>query len=189
MDSTTPMSHDGAPVPDRRPIIGAFDEQVMAHTRTRTHRRPRGPAKLSLSMTSMIDVVFLLLIYFLVATDFRLGEEVYRLDLPDRTGAGSPDPFELDNEPLRISVMSTGLSASMYRLTIEGPYPQPESFEKLFEFLDQTMVGRVESGALFEADHPIIIQPSRSTRWEHAIEAFNAAARARYTNVTFAKPA
>jgi hypothetical protein len=41
---------------------------------------------------------------------------------------------------------------------------------------------------MFPADHPIIVQPARATRWEHAMEAFNAAARARYSNVTFAKP-
>ena len=31
----------------------------------------------------MIDVVFQLLIYFLVATNFALGEQVFRLDLPN----------------------------------------------------------------------------------------------------------
>jgi hypothetical protein len=44
-------------------------------------------------------------------------------------------------------------------------------------------------GGMFEADHPIIIEPTATTRWEHAMEAFNAAVRARYTNVTFAPPA
>ena len=38
-------------------------------------------------ITPMIDVVFQLLIYFLVATNFALGEQVFRLDLPDRSGA------------------------------------------------------------------------------------------------------
>jgi biopolymer transport protein ExbD len=114
-------------------------ELVIEHVRVR-QRRGRASASLALNMTSIIDVVFLLLIYFLVATDFRLGEEVYRMDLPAREGVSQRDPFELDDEPLRIAVMSTGLA------------------------------------------------PERSTRWEHAIEAFNTAARARYTNVTLAKP-
>ena len=50
-------------------------------------------------------------------------------------------------------------------------------------------VFRTSVGGLFEADHPIIIEPTGTTRWEHAMEAFNAAVRARYTNVTFAPPA
>ena len=38
-------------------------------------------------------------------------------------------------------------------------------------------------------EHPIIIEPARTAKWEHAVRAFNAAALARYTNVQFAKPA
>jgi hypothetical protein len=51
------------------------------------HRPPRrrfGGSGLSLNLTAMIDVVFLLLVYFMVGTEFKLGEEVFRLDLPDR---------------------------------------------------------------------------------------------------------
>lgn len=156
----------------------------------RRRRRQRMPA-ISLSMTAMIDVVFLLLIYFMVATDFRMGEGMFRVEVPAREGAGAPDPFRLDDEPLRIIVHSTGLGPAMYTLRLDGPYPQPRTFDDLHEFLASTQVN-VENvasrGALFRPEHPIIIQPSRSTRWEHAIEAFNAAARARYSNITFAKP-
>jgi biopolymer transport protein ExbD len=170
----------------------AVEGAVIEHRRTR-QRHARGPAKISLAMTSMIDVVFLLLIYFLVATDFRMGEELYRMDLPNRDDAGSgADPFTLDDQPLRILVNSTGLGPDMYQLRIDGPYPQPPDFESLHAFLQQKQVNpenaSIGSGAMFESDHPVVIQPTKATRWEHAMEAFNAAARARYTNVTFAKP-
>lgn len=178
------------PMHAANPLFGP-DEPLIGHRRVR-HRNHRGPAKISLAMTSMIDVVFLLLIYFLVATDFRMGEELYRMDLPNREGAGTGDPFALDDQPLRILVSSTGLGADMYQLRLDGPYPQPRDFESLFEFLRQKQVNpenaSIGSGALFEPDHPVIVQPTRSTRWEHAMEAFNAAARARYSNVTFAQP-
>ena len=151
---------------------------------------------LSLSMTAMIDVVFLLLIYFMVGTDFRMGERVFRMDVPSREGAGTVvDPFRLDDEPLRIAVQSTGVGDDMYRLRLDGPYPQPDTFEALFEFLSTRQVSETSGaggpgspGALFRPEHPIIIQPTRHTRWDHAVQAFNAAARARFTNVTFSKP-
>jgi len=155
-------------------------------------RRGRRRARLAVNLTSLIDVTFLLLIYFMVATSMNAAEEVYRMDLPNREGLSARDPFKLDEEPLRIAVTSIGLGADMYRLKIEGPYPQPANFQELRAFLQSKQVNEVNmsagGGGLFAPDHPIIIQPSPATRWEHAIEAFNAAARAHYTNVTFAKP-
>ena len=80
----------------------------------------------------MIDVTFLLLTYFIVATQFKQGEEVYRLDLPDRRGeASARDPFELDEEPLRIRVATSGIAPNEYRIQVAGPYPHPRTFAEL----------------------------------------------------------
>jgi biopolymer transport protein ExbD len=132
----------------------------------------------------MIDVTFLLLVYFLAATEFKLGEEVYRLDLPRR---GAADPFALPREPLRIVVASTAGDTG-YLLRLSGAAETPRTFQELFEFLRQARRTDGLDG-LFEPDHPILIEPASTARWEHAMEAFNAAARARYTNVTFAPAA
>ena len=77
-------------------------------------RRRRAATQIGLNLTSMIDVVFLLLVYFMVATDFKKAEEVYRLDLPERVEGVSADPFELDDEPLRIIVRSSGSSEDIW---------------------------------------------------------------------------
>jgi biopolymer transport protein ExbD len=154
------------------------------HTRGPRARRRRQQARLGLNLTSMIDVVFLLLVYFMAATEFKLGEEIFRLDLPRR---GAPaDPFVLPREPLRIVLVSSG---PVCLIRLPGPYAQPENFQELLGFLRENRRAVGVVGGLFEADHPIIIEPTGTTRWEHAMEAFNAAVRARYTNVTFAPPA
>jgi hypothetical protein len=75
------------------------------------------------------------------------------------------------------------------RIRLPGPYAQPAGFQELHGFLVENLRTSGAVGGLFEADHPIIIEPTGTTRWEHAMEAFNAAVRARYTNVTFAPPA
>ncbi len=142
----------------------------------------RQPTRLSLNLTAMIDVVFLLLIYFLVATEFKLGEEMYRLDLPQRSLRA--DPFELPRDPLRIAVASMGSGAG-YLIRVEGAAAQPANFQELFVFLARNQRSTAAVGGLFEPDHPIIIEPGAATRWEHAVEAFNAAVRARYSNVKF----
>ncbi len=142
----------------------------------------RRPARLSLNLTAMIDVVFLLLIYFMVATEFKLGEEIYRLDLPRRSLQA--DPFELPRDPLRIAVASTGSGAG-YLIRVEEAAAQLANFQELFVFLARNQRSAAAVGGLFDPDHPIIIEPGAATRWEHAVEAFNAAVRARYTNVKF----
>lgn len=152
----------------------------------RPHRSRRRGARLGLNLTSMIDVVFLLLVYFMAATEFKLGEEIYKLDLPQRTAA---DPFELPRDPLRVAVTTVGGNEYVLRLT--GPQtagPRPATFEALFEFLDGRRRSDRAAGGVFEADHPIIVAPTARTSWEHSMGAFNAAVRARYTNVTFAEP-
>lgn len=159
--------------------------EYIAPATSRARRRRERPS-IGLNLTSMIDVTFLLLVYFMVATEFKLGEEVYRLDLPER-GASSAqmDPFDLDEEPLRIRVESTFVA---YRIALEGPYRQPGTFEELYDFLAQRRITDAGPGGLFAPDHPIIIEPTRTTTWQHTLDTFNAAARARYTNVTLAAP-
>lgn len=174
------------------PFDGAFqlraEDEIIAHTRI-GQRRGRENARISLNLVAMIDVVFLLLIYFLTVTDFKLGEEIYRMDLPQRQpSAQLADPFELDEDPLRIFIDSAGGDYDQYVISLSGPYESPATFEDLYDFLHQKQISEVTTGGFFAANHPIIVQPERNVRWEHAIEAFNAAAKARYTNVTFSKP-
>lgn len=159
------------------------DEDVIEH-RSLRDRRGRQRGRVSLNLTAMIDVVFLLLVYFMVATEFKTGEEVYRLDLPQNLQSSQQrDPFELDEQPLRITVSSVGLGVNDYRIRLEGPYTQPRTFDELSEFLRPDS----DTGKLFQPDHPIIIEPTSTTRWEHAMEAFNCAASQRYTNIIFAQ--
>ncbi len=176
-----------SPPSQPQPFFGS-GETLIEHTRLR-QRRGRDRPRIGLNLVAMIDVVFLLLMYFMTVTDFKLGEEIYRLDLPQRQPAAQVlDPFQLDEEPLRITVRSSQLGNDGYSIELSGPYRPPATFEDLFHFLDERRISVHAPGGLFAPDHPIIVEPMRATRWEHAMEAFNAAARARYTNLTFAKP-
>ena len=149
-------------------------------TVSRTSRRP---ARIGFNLTAMIDVVFLLLVYFMCTTQFKRSEELYRLDLPQR--GRQANPFQLPQEPLRISVASAGRG---YTLRLSGANARPATFEDLYVFLDENRITESAPGGLYEADYPIIIEPGATTRWEHTMDAFNAAARARYTNINFAQP-
>src|SRR5262245_54371752 len=104
---------------DESPAIAAAD-----HTWTRP-RRARQRPRLVVNLTSLIDVTFLLLVFFMVATTMSAGEQAYRMDLPERSRAlHAGDPFTLDQEPLRIVVSSGARSLEGefddYQLQIDG---------------------------------------------------------------------
>ena len=152
-------------------------------------RRERGTTSIGLNLTSMIDVVFLLLVYFLVATDFTQSEEIYRLDLPERTDGLSIDPFELDDEPVRIFVRGIGGFDGDYRLQVDGAgADEISSFDSLYDFLSARRLDGL-GGGLFAADHPVLVVPTPQTPWSYAVGAFNAAVRAGYVNITFEESA
>ena len=147
-------------------------------------RRDRSAPSIGLNLTSMIDVVFLLLVYFLVATDFKQSEEIYRLDLPERREGMAIDPFELDDEPLRILVRTYGGAGDDYRFQIEGARGEVRDFESLYEFLAGRRIDGM-GGGVFAEDHPVLVVPSSDTSWAFAVGAFNAAVRAGSINITF----
>ena len=142
--------------------------------------------RIGVNLTPMIDVVFQLLIYFLLATNFALGEQVFRLDLPDRGSGEVQDPFEIPEEPLRILVSSNGVNGESIGLKILGPYPQPDSLKSLEQFLIESRASA--GGGFFLEDHPVDIVPEETTHWEHVVDVFNAAIRAGYLKVRFSDP-
>ena len=53
--------------------------------------------------------------------------------------------------------------------------------------LAERRIDPLQSSGLFMPDHPVVIEPTATTSWQHALSAFNAAARAHYTNITLGK--
>ncbi|MEZ6090114.1 MAG: biopolymer transporter ExbD [Pirellulaceae bacterium] len=69
--------------------------------------------EIELSMTSMIDVVFLLLIFFMVTTSFRKTER--ELDPAVKSQQSSGQSSENNFEPVIVEVLVAG-SATVYRI-------------------------------------------------------------------------
>lgn len=140
--------------------------------------RRRASVPIGLNIASMIDVVFLLLIYFMVATDFSPAEESFRMDLPDRS-IGS-EAFTLKDQPLQIEVLTAGSrSRPIYAITGWGtPTGSVDTLR------GQLVRLRGEHGAAyFTNDHPVEVLVSPAVAWAAAVDAFNAAVTAGFTHV------
>ena len=133
----------------------------------------------------MIDVVFLLLIYFMVATDFRAGEEVFRLDLPQRQEEAHAELFDLAEEPLvvRMVVRSDGPG---YELQLDGNWPVIGDAPSLGDWLrENRMEGPLStSNGLFTSSHPIIVVAASGCSWRNVVGVFNAVVGAGYDAVS-----
>ena len=98
----------------------------------------------ALSITPLIDVVFLLLIFFLVATRFSEEERQLELSLPDATEAL---PAAIQPNEIVINITADG------RYYIDGKFRQTEQVEQILRRaqtnnpLTQTVVIRADKGA------------------------------------------
>ncbi len=156
------------------------------HHRSARKRHGRDKPNMQPNLSAMIDVIFLLLIYFVVTANFTPDEGVLTAKLPQGTGSPTQD-MTPPQRPLNIVLIPAGETEC--RIRIEG-YPQaPTGFTELASLLTQLQYDPdrgLRSGA-FKPDSPVVIKPEAGVRWQHVTNAFNAAVRARYTNINFAQ--
>ena len=117
-----------------------------------------------LNLTSMIDVVFLLIIFFMVATTFANIEKEMDLNLPE---AVSGRQEELETDEIVINVMADG------RMKVGDHYYDLDG-----------LVGRLKQAALKNPKTPVTIRGDRETDLQNAVRALDACGRANLTRVS-----
>ena len=172
----------GAPTPEAvQEPHDDFDRRMQD-----ARARRRGRRGLSLNLTPMIDVTFLLLVFFVCTTRALEKQALLRADLSEHGGTGATvDALTLEETPLRIEVRREA-GATAYRVL--APTPQPSDSEQLTSILASRRYGPDNPGGLFAADQPIELAPTRETPWDDTVSAFNAISRAGYTRISFARP-
>ncbi len=153
------------------------------HVRMR-HLREASRPRLRLNLTAMIDVVFLLLMYFLLIAEFKPREERFDMTLPRDTTATESDPFALPRTPIRIEVRSLGDAAGEYALASSSPLLGELSRGN--EGLHERLIA-LKEGVVAE-DQRFIIAPVEDALWEHSLGVLNTLKRAGFTEIRFAEP-
>lgn len=139
---------------------------------------------ITLAMAPMIDIVFLLLMYFLLVGEFLPPEGLFELDLPRPLQQQPPaSAIALPQPPVRITIRSAGDGPQDYTIAMTGPLPREGvTYDQL------AMALEASKGRLLAADQAFIIAPAADARWEHTLGAFNAVLRAGFERVRFAPP-
>lgn len=126
-----------------------------------------------LDLTPMIDVVFLLLVFFMVATKTKLSNRALDANLPKNAGAGKPTDEPSEN--ITIQLKEVGGNAKIF----VNNFPV-NSFDGLFQKLQQ-LTGVMD-------DAPVIISPEGGVSFKFVVMTLNACSRAAVEKVSFAQP-
>ncbi len=146
-------------------------------------RNGRGRARLPLVITPMIDVVFLLLIYFFLTVEFGADERTLPTDAPaSESAAAAASPFTLEEEPLVIRVERVDERTV---ISLSNGLRAPASHADLEQILRDSMLDARHPYGVLSVDHPIRIAPARNAPWEEVVGVFNAVLRAGYRSVAF----
>ncbi len=128
--------------------------------------RPRRREPADINLTPLIDVVFLLLIFFMVSTTFK-DESRLRLELPHAQGEEVPA-----QEPAMIRILID--RAGAFRIDDRAA---PADGEALAQALREALGGR---SAL-----PVLIQADAATPHQAVMTALDAASQAGLTRIAF----
>ncbi|MEM1110137.1 MAG: biopolymer transporter ExbD [Planctomycetota bacterium] len=164
-------------------------DQATVHHHSARQRRRKSAKVGELNLTSMIDVIFQLLIFFVVTANFMVDEGVLSAKLPQGTGTPTAST-ELPREKIVIRLAADPSDDAL--VSIERGAPDRPirytGFGELAADLDRLRFDPESPSAegIYDADNPVLIEPTGSVRWQHVVNAFNAAVTAKYTNVSFA---
>ena len=128
--------------------------------------------KLDITLISMIDVLFVLLLFFMVSTTFNRHTEV-KVKLPDADGA------EVEQTPKMVTLAID--ADGTYYLTGDDGLPH-ELVNQQLETLKQELMKLAEQSK----DQPFIINADGKTPHQAVITALEAASDAGFSHITFA---
>ena len=151
-------------------------DEVVHYVSQRKGRR--SPTRIQPPMTPMIDVTFLLLLFFIMTMQFRPAKGQIPADLPREQGivAGNSTPLE----PITIYLHKGATADQMPGVEISRHNVTIGSWEDLYANLKaiQEQFGSQEI--------PIIVQPDGNVPWASVINAYNQAVRGQFKTIGFA---
>ena len=160
----------------KRPPEG--DELGRYESLRKEREKHRGPAVMQPPLTPMIDVVFQLLLFFLLACQFRTQEGLIPANLPDIKGPEISQPLRV--RPVHVNVVATGPENQGALFRIEETDLQWSNAGGLYAYL-KDLAGKEDPQRV-----PVLIKPVGLVRWGHVVNAFNQAVLARFKRIAFA---
>jgi biopolymer transport protein ExbD len=122
----------------------------------------------NVDLTSLIDVVFLLLLFFMVSTTFD-HQAVLKVDLPEASAVEAPSEL---SERLELVIDANGL---MYL-----------NDQKLVDSKQRTIIAAFNQAAGENRELPLILRADRETPHHFVVTAMDVAAQLGFSNLSIA---
>jgi biopolymer transport protein ExbD len=129
-----------------------------------------GRRRYAISMTPLIDVIFLLMIFFLMTINFQKPEGVLDNRLPQLGRRSSEDPTK-DWETVKLRIQLTRAGSE---LRIHLQERVVSDYEALGHYLDQ-----------LPPDILIIVEPEDDVPYKHVIGVYNACLKSKKREIVF----
>ncbi len=130
--------------------------------------RPERRPSPELNLTPLIDVVFLLLIFFMVSTTFDKESRI-KVELPQ---AATQDQRDKQDTVLDITI------------DVKGRFYVNQN--EVINTETATLMGAIEKAVKDRRDLPVIISADASTPYQAVVKAMDAASQLGFENMTFA---
>ena len=143
--------------------------------------RPGRKSLLGVSLTGMIDVVFNLLIFFVVISTAPQQEGFLAGELPSASTVQRGT--EIPALPIVIRVYA-GNSFEDCQLQMSGFESSPESFEELYASLASL---HTDVGGLYEAHNPVVLNLGNGVSVDQMVKTYNAVVLAGFNNIQFVR--
>jgi biopolymer transport protein ExbD len=133
-----------------------------------------------LQMTPMIDVIFLLLTFFLLTANFRTPEDFLPIRLPNKQHSQIPSIIE----PLSIAIASTQSGFNVEIANIDTVAIENETLEKgLATFADKLRITILSQQR--RPGDPVEISCGDEVSWDHLVKIYHILHAMGIDNITF----
>ncbi len=142
-------------------------------------RRPATPGEVVPNLAPMVDVIMVLLVFFLLGTSLELvAQGTLQTELDPRSGPGAGVRVDIHPQ-IRIALTDWNDGAGARIVLLDEPLPDND-----FEALHRLLLERRRAGA--DPANALVIGAETTVRWRYVVRAMDAAVRAGFTNIQFA---
>lgn len=132
------------------------------------------------NLAPMVDVIMVLLIFFLAGATLNLAEQgILHTELDPSSGPAEGQAVALQSLMVRIALGDVDDGAGASIVALDQSLPNSD-FDRLYDLL----AGRVDAG--FDPANPVVIGAEQTVRWKYVVRAMDAAVRAGFSNIQFA---